>query len=210
MLIEGPLTGRHVVLEPLTLDHAAGLAAASGGERASFEWTSVPDGREAVERYIEDSLALAAVGEHIPFAVRRRADDTLIGSTRYLTIEYWSGPAAEAAPDSVEIGATWYAPSAQGTAVNPEAKLLLLTHAFDVWRVGRVQFKTDARNARSRAAIEKLGARFEGVLRNFQPGMGASGSARRARDSAMYSIIADEWPACRARLESRLTAFLPN
>ena len=106
-------------------------------------------------------------------------------------------------PYAVEIGGTWLAASAQRTGINIEAKLLLLTHAFDTWSVGRVDFKTDARNERSRGAIAALGATFEGILRNWQPSH-APGEEGRLRDSAMYSITAVEWPAVRSHLNERL------
>jgi N-acetyltransferase len=109
-------------------------------------------------------------------------------------------------PDSAEIGATWLAPSAQRTAVNTEAKLLMLTHAFDVWGVQRLQIKTDARNQRSRDAIAGLGATFEGILRNYQAGQGDLG-AGTIRSTAMFSIVPDEWPEVRDRLQARLAKY---
>lgn len=137
------------------------------------------------------------MGLAVPFATRDLARDRVVGSTRFLDLDRWD-PAA-AAPTVVEIGATWLARSAQRTAVNTEAKLLMLTHAFDVWRVRRVSFKTDARNERSRRAIERLGARFEGVRRAHM--LAADGAAR---DSVYFSIVAAEWPAVKRRLEQRL------
>src|SRR3989442_136733 len=105
---------------------------------------------------------------------------------------------------AIEIGFTWLAASAQGAGINPEAKLLLFRHAFEQWGVVRVDLKTDARNMRSRAAIEALGARFEGVLRNWSQSW-AAGEEGQLRDSAMFSVIASEWPECRRRLEERLS-----
>ena len=102
-------------------------------------------------------------------------------------------------PDAVEIGGTWLSASAQRTGANTDAKLLMLTHAFDVWGVQRVDLKTDARNARSRAAIERLDARLDGVMRNWQPSL-VPGEEGQPRDSALYSIIPSEWPAIRDRL----------
>lgn len=104
---------------------------------------------------------------------------------------------------AVEIGSTWLAASYQGSGINPETKLLLFRHAFEQWGVVRVDLKTDARNMRSRAAIEMLGARFEGVLRNWSQSW-AAGEDGQLRDSAMFSVIAPEWPECRRRLEQRL------
>lgn len=106
-------------------------------------------------------------------------------------------------PFAVEVGGTWLAASAQRTAVNTEAKLLLLAHAFDTWGVVRVDLKTDARNERSRAAIERLGARFEGVLRRWQPSQ-VAGEEDGYRDSAIYSVLDTEWPSVRANLAARL------
>ena len=130
----------------------------------------------------------------------RLADDRVVGSTRFLNLRSWGRPGANGDPDVAEVGATWLAASAQRSPVNTEAKLLQLTHAFDVWGVERLELKTDARNDRSRAAIERLGARFEGVLRAYQPAADHPG----ARDTAMYSILAAEWPDVRTNLVTRL------
>jgi len=128
-----------------------------------------------------------------------------VGSTSYLGAERWRWPAGSPRqrtdrPDVVEIGATWLAASAQRTRCNTEAKLLMLAHAFDVWQVHRVSLKTDARNMTSRRAIERLGARLEGVRRADMPGSDGS-----VRDSAYYSIVRAEWPEVRQRLEAALT-----
>jgi RimJ/RimL family protein N-acetyltransferase len=194
------LAGRHVRLEPLTLAHAAGLAAAGAGDRSTFGLTHVPDGDSAASGYIAGLLADADAGSALPFATLL-PDGEVVGATRFLDLQYW--PLGDARPVGVpvvaEIGGTWLAPTAQRTAVNTEAKLLMLTHAFETWRVRRVSLKTDARNARSRAAIERLGARFDGVLRAHSPA--ADGGLR---DTAFYSILDTEWPDVRARLTSRL------
>jgi RimJ/RimL family protein N-acetyltransferase len=199
-VIGHPLVGRWVVLEPLTSEHEQGLLAAAGEDRAAYDWTGVPGTAAEVTTFVADALRARDAGHHEPFAVRRAIDGAVVGSTRFLNIERWPSVRADGRPDSAEIGSTWYAASAQRTAVNTEAKLLLLTHAFEVWEVQRLQLKTDARNARSRAAIERLGARFEGVLRHYQPGLGRLGSATAVRDTAMYSIVPDEWPAVKERL----------
>jgi RimJ/RimL family protein N-acetyltransferase len=120
--------------------------------------------------------------------------------TRYMSIRRREG---EEIPYAVEIGGTWLCASAQRTGINTEAKLILLAHAFEVWGVGRVDFKTDARNERSRRAIERLGATFEGVLRHWQPSL-VSGEETQLRNSAMYSILDTEWPRVSADLRSRL------
>jgi N-acetyltransferase len=196
----GPLTGRLVTLEPLRLDHVEGLAASSHGERATFGFTTVPDGVDETRRYVLELLAEKAAGDTVPFAQVRRADGRPVGVTRYLTFRGRNG---EPLPFAVEIGGTWLALSAQGTGINVEAKLLLLGHAFDSWRVGRVDLKTDARNTRSRAAIAALGATFEGILRSWQPSL-VSGEETQLRDSAIFSIVAADWAAVRRHLTDRL------
>jgi len=192
------LTGRHVQLEQLSIEHVAELVAAANEDRATYEWTAVPPTEAGMRAYIERLLCDQAVDVVIPFAQRRLADGALVGCTRYLSILRWSG---RAEPDEVEIGGTWLASSAQRTPINTEAKLLLLRHAFEELSVARVAICTDARNERSRAAILRLGATFEGVLRNhrasYVPGEGA-------RDTAVHSIIAAEWPDVKATLLGRL------
>jgi RimJ/RimL family protein N-acetyltransferase len=128
-------------------------------------------------------------------------DGEVVGATRFLDLQYWPvGDGRQGdVPVVAEIGGTWLAPKVHRSAVNTEAKLLMLTHAFETWRVRRVSLKTDARNARSRAAIERLGARFDGVLRAHMPAADAG-----LRDSAFYSILDSEWPQIHARLTSRL------
>jgi len=203
------LEGRHVRLEPLTLDHVDGLADAAAGERGSFGYTWVPDGSDDAERYVRTATELP---RSVPFAVRRLEDGAVVGSTRFLDLEVFATPAPwppgvaagsepsdERAPSVAEIGSTWYGSSAQRTAVNTETKLLLLTHAFEVWRVLRVTLKTDARNTASRTAIERIGGRFEGIRRAHT--MATDGTVR---DSAYFSIVAAEWFAVRAGLVARL------
>lgn len=206
------LTGRFVQLEPLALEHAEGLAEAAASDRSSFGLTTVPDGLAGARHYIEVSLARQATQRELPFAVRRTEDGQIVGSTRFLDLDVFDWPAPSPAvsgagprpsdhtpPTVAEIGSTWYAASAQRTAVNTEAKLLLLTHAFEVWSVLRVSFKTDARNEASRRAIERVGARFEGVRRAHVPATDGT-----IRDSAYFSILREEWPPARDRLIARL------
>ncbi|WP_456843874.1 GNAT family N-acetyltransferase [Cellulomonas sp. P5_C6] len=206
------LTGQHVRLEPLDLSHVEGLARAAAEERGSYGYTWVPEGRDDTAAYVAAALEHAAGGRAVPFAVRRLADDALVGSTRFLDLEVFQDPApwppgigvggapSDQLPPSVaEIGSTWYAASAQRTAVNTEAKLLLLTHAFETWRTLRVTLKTDARNAASRAAIERIGGRFEGVRRVHT--VATDGGLR---DTAYFSIVAAEWFTVRAALVARL------
>ena len=195
------LAGRHVRLEPLTPAHAAGLAAAGAGNRSTFALTTVPDDETSAAAYVAALLADADAGSALPFATVL-PDGEVVGATRFLDLQYW--PTGDGrgrdVPVVAEIGGTWLTPKVQRSAVNTEAKLLLLTHAFDTWRVRRVSLKTDARNARSRAAIERLGARFDGVLRAHMPA--ADGGLR---DSAFYSVLDTEWPEVRAGLTSRLS-----
>src|SRR3954463_13058835 len=157
------LTGTHVQLEPLSLDHVHQLVVAANEDRSTYGWTPVPESAGAMTSYVSALLADAERGVVVPFAQRRLSDQRVIGCTRYLEIRYWTG---RGLPDEVEIGGTWLAASAQRTAINTEAKLLLMTNAFDEWQVRRLAISTDARNTQSRAAIERIGATFEGVLRN--------------------------------------------
>lgn len=193
------LTGRLVRLEPLTLGHAPDLARAGGGDRSTFGYTWVPDGPDSAAAYVRDRTGDDG---RMAFAQVRLADGRAVGSTSFL--------AMRRRPDdgrlfAVEIGATFLAPSAQGSGINAEAKLLLLSHAFDVWGVGRVDFKTDARNQRSRRSIEGIGARFEGILRSWQPSL-VRGEQGDLRDTAIFSIVASEWPPVAEQLHRRVEA----
>lgn len=198
------LTGHHIRLEPLSHAHADALAAASAGGPELYRWSAVPIGSEAVQRYIDTALAWRAAGTAIAFAHVRLSDGAVLGSTRFFDMERWAWPASHARygrrdPDVCEIGYTWLAPSAIRTAANTEAKLLMLTHAFQVWNVLRVCLHTDARNLRSQAAIERIGGKLEGVLRAHR--MAADFIPR---DSWRYSIIADEWPTAKQKLKTLL------
>jgi N-acetyltransferase len=199
------LEGRHVRLEPLGAGHARALLAAATGPRDTYGLTPVPADEPSMARYIETALRDQEAGRSLPFATVATATRRLVGSTRFLNIEFWPWPPdnpnqrGEDVPDVVEIGATWLAADAQRTAVNTEAKLLMLAHAFETWRVHRVSFMTDARNERSRSAILRLGARFDGVLRAARPA-----SDGGIRDTAAFSILENEWPAVKTQLQSRL------
>jgi N-acetyltransferase len=195
------LSGRHVRLEPLTDLHQPEVLAAIGHDRSSYQWAVVPIDTEDVAATFATRIQLRDAGSWMPFVQRRLADGVVVGMTNYLAIERWNGP--DQHPTSVEVGGTWLNPSAQRSPINTEAKFLLLSHAFDVWGVQRFQIKTDERNLRSRAAIERLGATFEGILRNYQPGQGERGTGQ-PRNTAMYSVTPVEWPAVKAGLEARL------
>jgi len=196
------LRGQTVTLRLLSFADATALAMAASESRDQYVYTRVPDGVEDAKRYIEMALADHEIGRRIPFAIIWH--DRIVGSTSYLDVQQWRWPPRSPLqrtdrPDAVEIGATWLAASAQRTRCNTEAKHLLLSHAFDVWQVHRVSLKTDERNARSRRAIERLGAMFEGVRRGDMPGQDDT-----VRSSAYYSIMRAEWPAVRKTLEDAL------
>jgi N-acetyltransferase len=200
------LQGRHVRLEPLERRHAAGLAAASAVDPSLYGLSPVPQGRAAAAAYIETALALRDAGTAAPVAVLWAGDRTVIGSTRFWDMQCWPWPPdhpryGHGGPDTCEIGYTWYARPAIRTAANTETKLLMLGHAFETWEVQSVCFHADARNERSRRAVERIGARFEGILRAHR--LAADGIPR---DSARYSITAAEWPAVKNRLQERLAA----
>jgi N-acetyltransferase len=184
------MIGRGVLLTQLVESHREGLRAAADDERIWVHTLSVARGKE-FDRWFDDALSDRDLGARIPFTVQRLADGQLIGSTSYLDINLRH--------KRIEIGSTWYHPLSWGTAVNPECKLLLLTHAFELIRVNRVSLVTDARNERSQAAIAKLGAVREGVFRSHMVTQG-----ERARDSVVFSIIAAEWPVVHASLLARL------
>ena len=194
------LRGRFVRLTPMTIADVDGLLAAAAEDRATYGFTTVPGDRDAMAAHVAGLIALRERGQDVPFTTRDAVDDRIVGSTRFLWLRSYFD---REAPDAVEIGGTWLAASAQRTPVNTEAKLLMLGHAFETWGVQRVDLKTDARNARSRAAIERIGARLDGVVRNWQPSL-VPGEEGRPRDSALYSIVPSEWPAVRASLQQRL------
>jgi RimJ/RimL family protein N-acetyltransferase len=199
------LTGSHVRLEPLELRHVDGLVSASAVDPALYAWSPVPQGTEEATRYVQAALAAQSEGKALPFATIRISDGAVIGSTRFFEIERWAWPPghefhARTTPDVCEIGYTWLTKDAVRTPANTEAKLLMLTHAFETWKVHRVCLHTDVRNQRSREAIARIGGKFEGILRAHR--MAAD---FRPRDSARFSIIAAEWPEVKARLEERMT-----
>ena len=199
------LEGQHVRLEPLAERHLADLLPLVQGPRETFAITWVPRDEPGLRQYLQVALEEQRLGVSLPFATVDRLRGKAVGSTRFMTIDFWAARPGSAlarppgVPHAVEIGHTWLGPQAQRTALNTEAKLLMLGHAFQRWEVLRVTLKTDARNVRSRNAIERLGARFDGILRAAV--LAADGVAR---DTAYYSILAAEWLEVRGRLEEKL------
>jgi N-acetyltransferase len=192
------LEGSLVRLEPLSVSHAEDLAVAAEADRSSYGFTLVPRAHE-VGDYLAAQFARVAEGV-IPFAQIRRSDGRAVGCTAYMNPRYWPGRDDLYA---IEIGFTWLAASGQGSGINTEAKFLLMSYAFESLRVARVDLNTDARNERSRRAIEAIGATFEGVLASWSMSW-APGEEGLLRDSAMYSVIASEWSAVKDRLVGRL------
>ena len=201
-LPEIALRGRDVQLRPLTPDDVPALAAASGESREHYLYSPVPDGLQSTAAYVERALDARARGQRYPFTIIWR--ERIVGTTSYSEYQPWEWPvrsehARSDRPNSAEVGYTWLAASAQRTTCNTEAKLLLFAHAFEQWQVHSVCLRTDARNQRSRRAIERVGATFEGIRRAHSAG--ADGTVR---SSAFFSIIAEEWPSVRQRLQKLL------
>jgi RimJ/RimL family protein N-acetyltransferase len=201
--VAGPLAvpalpGSLVCLEPLSPRHAADLARAAEEDRSSYGYTLVPRAAD-VDTYIAAQLARASEGL-APFAQVRTGDGMAVGCTALWEPRTWADRQGLRA---IEIGWTWLADSAQGTGINKEAKLLLFTYAFETLGVARVDLKTDARNERSRRAIERVGAGFEGVLRKWSPSL-AAGEEEMLRDSAMFAVVEDDWPTVKSDLVARI------
>lgn len=187
------LGGSVVRLEPLSLGHLAGLCRV-GLDPLLWEWTTVRiETPAAMQEYLEKALAEAEAGNAVPFATVLAETGEVVGSTRFGALDEPSG--------RVEIGWTWVARPWQRSGVNTEAKFLMLRHAFEAWQCERVEFKTDRLNAVSRKAIERLGAREEGVLRNHMRVQDG-----RMRDTVYYSIIREEWPEVSERLRGLLAS----
>jgi RimJ/RimL family protein N-acetyltransferase len=185
------LTGRHAVLEPLAYEHQAALTeAVRDGELWKLWYTAVPS-PEGMRAEIERRLGLQQAGSMLPFAVRSLSSAMIVGMTTYMNVD--------ANNRHVEIGSTWYARSAQRTRLNTECKLMLLTHAFETLACIAVEFRTGFFNHASRRAIERLGAKQDGILRSHQ--RYADGSLR---DTVVFSIVAHEWPAVKRHLEFKL------
>ncbi len=191
----GTLSGSLVTLDPLSLDHLEGLAAASSdGELWKLWYTTIPAPDE-METEIRRRLRLQDAGSMLPFTARRTDTGAIIGMTTFMNID--------ALTPRVEIGSTWNAASAQGTGTNPESKLLMLQHAFEVWGCSAVEFRTDHNNHQSRAAIARLGAKQDGILRaHLRPAAGYQ------RDTVVFSITEPEWAGVRLGLEHRLAKRL--
>ena len=189
----GPITlsGKHIRLEPMRPLHAQALLEA-GRDEAIWTWMPArPVTAETMDRWIQNAMEAESQGREYPFVVVRLEDNRVMGSTRYLDVQEDDR--------TVEIGWTWYAPDAWGGVVNPEAKYLLMRHAFDDWRAIRVALKTDINNLHSQAAIKKLGARYEGTLRNQRIRQDGS-----YRDTVIFSVIESEWPSVKLGLEQRI------
>ena len=204
------LDGEYVRLEPLERHHAAALVEASEADTSLYTWSLVPVGQAAVEKYIDTALALRDVGTALPFVTVRKSDGAVIGSTRFFELERWPWPEGSAhfgkhVFETGEIGYTWLTASAIRTAANSEAKLLMLTHAFETWKMCSVHLCTDERNERSANAIQRIGAKLEGTLRAHR--MAADFTPR---NTLRFSIVASEWPEVKRRLQERLRSYRPQ
>ncbi len=201
------LEGRFVRLVPMEWAHIDGLLEVANRDRTTFTFTPVPWDRSSMADYVDSALAERDAGIHYPFVTYDGDGDRILGSTRFYDMAHWnwsglfphSGQPDRVELDTTSIGYTWLHPSAQRSPVNTEAKLLMMGHAFERWGVRVLRLQTDARNTRSRAAIERLGCLLDGVIRAERPA--ADGTVR---DTATYSMLADEWPRHRQRLSERL------
>ena len=196
------LRGLEVTLRPLSVDDVEALTAASAESREHYGFSEIPEGLEETRRYVEKALGQQDAAQRIPFTIVWCG--RVVGTTSYYDFQPWEWPVGcdlqrQDQPDALEIGYTWLAASAQRTRCNTESKYLLLSHAFDFWEVHRVCLRTDVRNERSRRAIERLGAQFEGVRRADMPGEDCT-----VRDSALYSIVIAEWPQLQNQLKEIL------
>jgi RimJ/RimL family protein N-acetyltransferase len=196
------LHGRDVLLRPLALSDARALALASSESQETYGMSGVPVGMPACEQYVDKALQMRAEGDRYPFSIVWNG--RVVGSTSFYDFQPWDWPRdcplqRRDRPDATEIGYTWLAASAQRTRCNAEAKFLLMQHAFETWKVHRVFLRTDERNQRSRSAIERLGCKLDGIRRADMPGRDGT-----VRNSAYYSMLADEWPTARQELLQRL------
>ncbi len=192
------LENQFVRLEPLGEHHIPALLEIAQSTPAEmYALTTVPQTLEGMSAYLQTALQARDAKKAMPFATT--ANSKVVGSTRFGNLEYWAWDKRTENPDAAEIGWTWLAPSVQRTKVNTNAKLLMLEFAFETWQVQRMTLKTDARNERSRNAILRIGASFEGVLRAHMPS-----SDSGIRNTAMYSILASEWSDVKKRLQDFL------
>lgn len=183
------LLGRHVRLEPLSLEHLPALTAA-GADPSIWQWYSITGATpEAMKAFVEDGLDMQAKGTDVPFTIIEASSGAIVGSTRFGAIERKHRRA--------EIGWTWLAPRCQRTGINTEMKYLMLRHAFESWRLLRVEFKTDSLNDKSRNALKRIGATEEGILRNHMVTY-----TGRVRHSVYYSVTDGDWPRVKQHLES--------
>jgi N-acetyltransferase len=198
-------------LVPMALSHVDALAAAATADRSTFGLAPIPRDRDSTQRYVERALADQEANRCVPFVAE--VSGKIVGSYRLMSLEWWTWPegpinvpgeprvVGRDPPDVAEIGHVWLSTAAQRKAVNAAALILLMQQAFDVWRVHRLIWKTDARNERSRNVMVRLGIGLEGIMRAHTPS--ADGGIR---DVALYSIIPAEWPAVRAKLEAVVAA----
>jgi N-acetyltransferase len=202
------LEGRFVHLLPMVPEHLDGLMAAATADRSTFHYTPIPWDRSGMSAYVDRALAKRERGDQYPFVTWSVESRRIVGSTRFYDLTPWDWtdlfPGSESLqrrdrPDVASIGYTWLEPSAQRSPVNTEAKLLMMTHAFEQWDARAVRIQTDARNLRSRRAIERLGCALDGVIRADRPA--ADGGVR---DTAVFSMLDREWPVHRQKLEDRL------
>lgn len=189
--LRGRFVGRRVIVEPLAAEHEAGLLQAAV-DAEMFQWMPVDmTSPDALREWVATTLAAAQAGREVPFTILDAGSGRILGSTRFLDLRLEHLRA--------EIGWTWVTRDAWGSGVNVETKLLLLGHGFEQAGLRRVEFKTDARNARSRGALEAVGAQFEGIFRKHMVVRDGA-----PRDSAYYAVIDDDWPAVKRALQARL------
>ena len=185
-----------VRLEPLSQNHIPALLAIAQSAPEVYRLTTAPSTLEGMTAYVQSAVLAREKRQAVPFATINVVTGAVLGSTRFGNLEYWAWAAQRPdIPDAAEIGWTWLALDAQRSPINTNAKLLMLEYAFEVWRVQRMTLKTDARNQRSKNAILRIGASFEGVLRSHMPATDGG-----VRDTAMFSILESEWAGVKRHL----------
>lgn len=199
------LEGKYVSLIPLNMSHAQALVDVANVSRDTYKLTSVPHDLDSAQKYIQRALDQYRNRTALPFAIVETLVGKVVGTTRFLNIEFWDYPEGHYLkrphymPHIAEIGATWIGEAYQRTGINTDTKLVMLRYAFEEWHVLRVAFKTDSRNQRSRDNIERIGGMLDGILRAHMPSHDGG-----VRDSAFYSIAYAEWPDVKKRLEAKL------